>query len=559
MTLQAQITESATEAVKNMGPGWNLGNTLDANRNAGTDITSTSYWGQQGLDSETYWGQPVTKPELFKMMKEAGFGAIRVPVTWFNHMDKDGNVDKAWMKRVHEIVDYVIDNGLYCIINVHHDTGADSDGHASWIKADEKSYDAVKERYEGLWKQIATEFKDYGKELLFESYNEMLDTYSSWCFASFASPSRYDAASATSSYNAINSYAKSFRDVVRATGGNNETRNLIVNTYAAANGYGNWNAHLTDPVTKLQLPEEAGHMIVEVHAYPSLNNNGKDRPIADIKQEVDGMIKIMSDNFTSKNYPVIFGEWGTSGVDAGSGNTDYDIRKALMFQFCEYFVQATQANGMGTFFWMGLSDGLYRSMPAFSQPDLAECITKAYHGASFNGKYPEPEKTTSYELITEPKVITWSKTVNVQGAQFKSIGENSQITLTYTVDTKDADIQLFYGDWSSKPDFYIDGKDKVFGKEDYKPNADYAIGDTVTSVITFTKEVYEELCKRGLIIFGDQYTLIKAVLSDPNAAGIESIEREETSSDLLYDLTGHRVDRVTHGIYIRGGKKIFVK
>ena len=35
------------------------------------------------------------KPELFKMMKEAGFGAIRVPVTWFNHMDKDGNVDKA--------------------------------------------------------------------------------------------------------------------------------------------------------------------------------------------------------------------------------------------------------------------------------------------------------------------------------------------------------------------------------------------------------------------------------------------------------------------------------
>lgn len=184
LSVQAQISESAKDAVKNMGLGWNLGNTLDASKTAGKDISSASYWGQQDKNSEIYWGQAVTKPELFKMMKEAGFGAIRVPVTWYNHMDKDGNVDKEWMKRVHEVVDYVIDNGLYCIINVHHDTGADSNEHASWLKADEKSYNAVKDRYEGLWKQIATEFKDYGKELLFESYNEMLDTYSSWCFAS---------------------------------------------------------------------------------------------------------------------------------------------------------------------------------------------------------------------------------------------------------------------------------------------------------------------------------------------------------------------------------------
>ena len=81
---QAQNFESAKDAVKNMGVGWNLGNTLDANSG-----------GAQGLESETYWGQPVTKPELMKMMKEAGFGAIRVPVTWYNHMDADGKVDEA--------------------------------------------------------------------------------------------------------------------------------------------------------------------------------------------------------------------------------------------------------------------------------------------------------------------------------------------------------------------------------------------------------------------------------------------------------------------------------
>ncbi len=551
-SLQAQITESATDAVKNMGLGWNLGNTLDASKSGGKDITAANYWGQQDKSSETYWGQPVTRPELFKMMKEAGFGAIRVPVTWYNHMDKDGNVNKEWMKRVHEIVDYVIDNGLYCIINVHHDTGADSGDHASWLKADEKSYNAVKDRYEGLWKQIATEFKDYGKELLFESYNEMLDTYSSWCFASFNTANKYNEASATSSYNAINSYAKSFRDVVRATGGNNETRNLIVNTYAAANGYGGWHAHLTDPVTKLVLPEAAGHMIVEVHAYPTIQN----RTITDIKKEVDGMVKILDDNFGSKNYPVIFGEWGTNNVDAGSGKTDYDARRQLMFQFCEYFVQATKDKGIGTFYWMGMTDGAYRAIPAFSQPDLAECVAKAYHGASFNGKYPEPEAVSSYDLITDPITCNnWGEPrLNIPADYFKSIGEDAQLSITYTFVGNKVDIQLYYADWSKKPTFNI-GSKKYEG--DYNPSEDHAETETVTADITFSKDVITELCKRGLIVFGDKFTLTKAVLSNPTA--IETIEAPHASSALLYDLSGQRVNRITHGMYIREGKKIYVK
>ena len=81
MQTSAQGFESATDAVKNMGVGWNLGNTLDANRQSVTDITDDQYWGQQGLDSETCWGQPETTRELIHMMKEAGFGAIRMPVT----------------------------------------------------------------------------------------------------------------------------------------------------------------------------------------------------------------------------------------------------------------------------------------------------------------------------------------------------------------------------------------------------------------------------------------------------------------------------------------------
>ena len=140
---QAQSFESATDAVKNMGVGWNLGNTFDSyNQEAEIGWTWDSV-----ADHEKKWGQPITTPELIKMMKEAGFGAIRVPVTWFQEMDADGKVNEAFMKRIHEVVDYVIDAGLYCIINVHHDTGAND---YAWVIADYDNYEKTKARYENL-------------------------------------------------------------------------------------------------------------------------------------------------------------------------------------------------------------------------------------------------------------------------------------------------------------------------------------------------------------------------------------------------------------------------
>ena len=153
LSAEAQTTtfESATEAIAHMGVGWNLGNTLDANDgNAYPDI----------VRSETMWGQPVTKAQLMTMMRDAGFGAIRVPVTWYPHMDESGRVDEAWMQRVHEVVDYVLEAGLYCLLNVHHDTGASK---SRWLIANTDTYSDKRSRYENLWRQIAEEFKDYGE------------------------------------------------------------------------------------------------------------------------------------------------------------------------------------------------------------------------------------------------------------------------------------------------------------------------------------------------------------------------------------------------------------
>lgn len=551
LSLHAEITETATDAVQNMGVGWNLGNTLDASGHEAADPDDDAYWGRQGLDSETMWGQPVTSAPLFEMMRNAGFGSIRVPVTWFNHMDKEGNVDPAWMNRVHEVVDYVIDNGLYCILNVHHDTGADVSGFKSWLKADESWFEQNQARYENLWHQIAEEFKDYGEKLLFESYNEMLDVKNSWCFASFSCPGNYDAAVAASAYNGINSYAQSFVNTVRATGSNNATRNLVVNTYSAANGYGTWSQHLKEPITEMALPADVveGHLIFEVHAYPTIaNSNGSNRSLQDIKQEVDGMIAGLNTHLVTKGAPVIFGEWGTSNVDSGTGKTDYDVRRELMMQFMTYFVQQTKANGMGTFYWMGMSDGLYRTFPAFSQPDLAECVTKAYHGSDFQGEYPSAGQMAEIVCFEGDKLLGWGNGFNISASVFASLEVQPVLTLTYTQEsTGNDDIQLFYGNWASKPSFVVDGQ--TFDG-DFSPSHHYGTpaGTEHVTTMSFSEVVYQQICQHGLIVHGDGIRVTRAVLRDPASAGIRKVQIPK--EHVYYNLMGQRVEHPLNGLFI---------
>ena len=566
-TFQAEAAdfETASEAVKNMGLGWNMGNTLEANNQSVTDVTNPAYWGQQGLDSESCWGQSVTKPELLKMMKDAGFGAIRVPVTWYNHMDKDGKVDAAWMALVHEVVDYVINQGLYCIINVHHDTGADSEKFKSWIKADEVNYAQNKERYEYLWKQIAEEFKEYGQLLLFESYNEMLDKYSSWCFASFASPARYSASDATSAYNAINKYAQSFVSTVRATGGNNAQRNLIVNTYGSCSGGGDWNQHLKDPLKEMKYPDDPagkGRIIFQVHSYPSLVNTDSkgnitgNRDFGSITSEIDDMINAWNEHLVSKGAPVILGEWGTSNVDKDV--TDYDARRELMFQFCEYLVQKCKASDIGTFYWMGLTDDIARFFPAFSQPDLAKTILQAYHGSSFNPVLPEAK---DYGIsCTVDFTQQWSELYLYKGNSFTS-ADNSSITLE--LENAPASGLLQWKVYCSK---YENGFTKDITDATSTLNFTAQMG-TITRItlqckknngqvrvkrVQLKKRNGEESLCTPSVFWG-------CIMNDISVTGISSVKQDVPAGGRIYDLQGRRLSRLPEkGVYIQSGKK-FIK
>jgi len=388
---QSGEMESAREAVENMRVGWNLGNTLESNSGDLGNMWIEAWTDRSPSAYEKAWGQPQATEELIRMFKEAGFNAIRVPVTWYPHMeatfnsvrwdntkqsltpwDKENDdigteIQKAWMKRVHEVVDYVIGQGMYCILNIHHDTGASD---TAWLVASQEDYEKQKGRFEAIWRQIAEEFKDYGDHLLFEGYNEMLDPYDSWCFASFGTSSNYNATVASSAYKAINGYAQSFVDAVRATGGNNAQRNLIVSTYGACSGSGTWSSHLQDPLKQMKLPadEAKDHLLFEIHCYLDIKN------LTSVKKDIDQTVRDAKQFLADKGAPVIFGEWGTTTDNA------YANYRSNMLEFARYFVEKAKANGMATFYWMGLSDGEHRTVPEFHQPDLKEAIMKGYYG-----------------------------------------------------------------------------------------------------------------------------------------------------------------------------------
>lgn len=537
-TAEAVEIESAKSAVANMGVGWNLGNTLDANNQQTT-----------GLATENCWGQPTTTEALLRMIKDGGFSTVRVPVTWFSHIDSEGNIDPVWLNRVKEVVDYCIGNGLYCILNVHHDTGADAaDGSfVSWIKADRDVYAQTKARYENLWRQIATKFKDYDGHLLFEAYNEMLDTKNSWCFASFNATGQYDAALASSAYDGLNAYAQSFVTVVRGTGGNNLSRNLVVNTYAAAPGTGSWNSHLQEPVTRMLLPQDSatGHLIFEVHSYPGIEN------LAAAKSEIDALANTLSNSLAKKGAPVIVGEWGTN-----NGSSDYINRRADMLVFADYFVKTMKKANIATIYWMGISDGWARSLPLFSEADLAQTIVKAWHGDGYQAAWPSLDNTDVDFLLKYNS--QWGE-INLVSAAITTANYVS-LCLTLKEAPKSGSLQVKV---YTKNGEYYQPVTAMQTTVTFKTDATYADIERIT--LQGTSQGIENAIKQIMLVKkgGGEMRLTPTVFWGSEitpqvaATGISrpDADRGLTSQKSLFDLSGRKCQSVTSGIYIQGGRK----
>lgn len=271
-SMHGDVFPSAAEIVSQMKIGWNLGNTLDA-------------IGSGGLEAETSWGNPVTTKAMVDRVKAAGFNVMRVPVSWGQHLDSEYNIDRAWLARVREVVDYGIDNDMYVILNTHHE---------EWYMPRQSDVDEDLRELGRVWEQIAEEFKDYDEHLLFEGVNEPRlrgDSLEWW-----GTPEAREI---------VNRYEETFVRTVRATGGNNELRSLLVTPYAASSARENLEA--------VKIPENAGNIIVSVHAYLpydfALNVYGT--AVYSNDGSVNTLMNDIKTLFLDKGIPVVITEFGS--------------------------------------------------------------------------------------------------------------------------------------------------------------------------------------------------------------------------------------------------------
>ncbi len=332
----ADMSKTAMDIAALMYPGWNLGNTMEAGNAANN-------WKNTGIGSETSWQSAKTTQQFIDLVKASGFKSVRIPCAWVMGHITDAEactIDADWLARVHEVVDYCIKNDLYVIINQHWDGG--------WIEHDgftaATDVGATKAKLTKIWTQIANSFKNYDERLIFAGMNEPGvgggDANALLGTADLA--------------NRIAEYEQTFIEAVRATGGNNAKRVLVVQ--GPNTNIDNTVAH--DYMAKLH-DSATDRLMVEVHFYDPYqftdlgedkdwgkyylywgkNNKGGDADrTADSKYNedyVEAQMKKMKTNFFDKGYPVLIGEFGANqrtaiGTDALHDNSVKDYYKAVV-------------------------------------------------------------------------------------------------------------------------------------------------------------------------------------------------------------------------------------
>ena len=365
-------TATAQQVVTDMKAGWNLGNTLDsATDPKDSTIYAPSYY-------ETAWSNPVTTKAMIDEVKAKGFNAVRIPVTWGANIEKGtqytGTISSAWLDRVEEVVNYALDNNMYCIVNVHHDVGK-GDWPIIFATADSTEKQTYNERLKNVWTQIATRFKDYDNRLIFEGFNEILIHNANWISANDAG----DAA-----VKSINTYNQTFVDTVRKTGGNNANRFLSVNTYGAE--------VLDKAIDLFEVPTDTvkNHIMVQVHYYGILSQT---------------ICEKLNTKFISQGVPVIVGEFGWDIPSVGETEI---ANKAFAY------VKLAKSYGMTCFWWdsgrinnnnvnYGILD---RDSATFKYPKVAKAIIDAAENKT-SSTYTELQNgyvQTSYAIDTKLKI-----------------------------------------------------------------------------------------------------------------------------------------------------------
>ena len=361
---------TALELSKLMGNGINLGNTMEAygRPELGIDADASEY--------ETFWGQPVTTEEMIACMKNSGFDSIRIPVAWTNMMDfenGDYTIADAYLDRVDELITYAVKNDMYVIINDHWD--------GSWWgmfgSATEETRETAFTMYTSMWTQLAERYKDYDKSLIFESGNEELGSRLNDIDICKDSGSL----SEDECYEMTNRINQTFVDTVRATGGNNTDRFLLIA------GYNTNIAKTCDD--RFQMPKDTvpNKLLVSVHYYDPWNYCGTDSGTqwgthGEYETQNDDLKKMTK--FTEQGYGVIIGEYGVLAKSDGTLKDSITAYTENLLDNCDLYNFVPMLWDTSSFF--------VRSELKFSDDDLLALYTSRSYAAQ--------EKTSDEELAS---------------------------------------------------------------------------------------------------------------------------------------------------------------
>lgn len=331
---------------KEMSPGWNLGNTLEA------------------TPGETAWGNPRANQELFDAVKAAGFKSVRIPVSWAAHADFDDDISSSWMARVTEVVNEARKAGLYVVLNEHWDGG--------WQQPTADKQAHVNARLAKLWTQIAANFKDYDDYLLFAGTNEV------GVQGVYGPPTAENAA-------AQNSFNQTFVNTVRAIGGNNAKRVLVVQGY---------NTNIDATIANNTIPSDtaANRLMMEVHYYDPYNFTINDKshiwqwgaiatdPNATEtwanEAYADAQFEKMKTHFIDKGVAVILGEYSAMMKAEYEGHERYRVYWDI------YITKSAYQHGLVPMYWDGGATGNHaaglfnRAAGTKAYPYLIDAIVK---------------------------------------------------------------------------------------------------------------------------------------------------------------------------------------
>lgn len=339
---------TSVELSQLMGVGWNIGNSLDA------------------IGGETAWGNPLINQQLINSIKAAGFKSIRLPVAWSRFSDESNFVIQAsWMNRVETVVNSILAADMYVVMNIHWDNG--------WMQPTFAQADYVNFRLQVMWQQIAEHFRDYDDRLLFAGTNEVMVD------GDYGTPTE-------EYYTVQNSFNKTFVETVRATGGRNAYRHLVVQGF---------NTNIDHTINFAQVPDDVvdNRLMMEVHYYDPYNftlnsessitqwGNIATNPAATEtwanESYTDSQFQKMKTHFIDQGIAVILGEYGVISRTNVSGHETYRV------YWNKYITESAVNHGLVPFYWdngytgnggMSLFD---RNTGAQLHPNIIQAIINA--------------------------------------------------------------------------------------------------------------------------------------------------------------------------------------